>query len=358
MKCKRWMILLFLILACAGIMNRGQSQSLDKVARKEAGYNGTDKMLIPHKSWSCGMPEGIPAPERGAPVFEATMKLDQIYDVGRTPYGHREVFVVQGGALTGPKINGSVMPGGLDFQLSFSNGGMEIEEIFVLRTADGKYIYLRSAGTAANKSDVRMTPDFEAPNASDYSWLNTGKYVGRRVLDLTAKTLKLSVFDVSAVAAAPNATNSIRIAKPADVKDQPWDYRKASPSEKKGDQLISENVTLAASQSVGATKKGNRNIIPITGGTLSGKISGKVLSGGADYQNLANPPTIDARYLWQTSEGEVIIVRNGGAFGLLAPSFEVRLGSKYEWLNNGVYLSSNPSMGAGGVALTFHESKQ
>ena len=151
------------------------------------------------------MPEGIPAPERGVPVFEATMKLDQIYDVGKTPYGQREVFVVQEGTVSGEKINGSVMPGGLDFQLSFSNGGMEIEEIFVLRTADGKYIYLRSAGTAADKSDVRMVPDFEAPNASDYSWLNTGKYVGRRVLDLAAKTMKISVFDVSAVAAAPNA---------------------------------------------------------------------------------------------------------------------------------------------------------
>ena len=141
-------------------------------------------------------------------------------------------------------------------------------------------------------------------------------------------------------------------------KINPGTFEKLRRREKRGDQLISENVTLGASQSVGATKKGNRNIIPITGGTLSGKITGKVLSAGADYQNLANPPTIDARYLWQTSDGEVIIVRNGGPFGLLAPSFEVRLGSKYEWLNNGVYLSSNPGMGAGGVALTFYESKQ
>jgi hypothetical protein len=242
--------------------------------------------------------------------------------------------------------------------LSFSNGGMEIEEIFVLRTGDGKYIYLRSAGAAADKSDVRMALDFEAPNASDYSWLNTGKYVGRRVLDLATRTLKISVFDVSAVPAVPNATNSIQIAKPADIQDQPWDYRKAAPGEKRGDQLISENVTLGASQSVGATKKGNRNIIPITGGTLGGKITGKVLPGGADYQNLANPPTIDARYLWQTSDGEVIIVRNGGTFGLLAPSFEARVDGKYAWLNKGLYLSSNPGMGAGGVGLTFYESRQ
>jgi hypothetical protein len=107
---------------------------------------------------------------------------------------------------------------------------------------------------------------------------------------------------------------------------------------------------------VGPAKKGTRNIIPITGGTLSGKIAGKVLAGGADYQNLANPATIDARYLWQTSDGEVIIVRNGGSFGLLAPSFEVRVDSKYAWLNKGLYLSSNPGPGSGGVGLTFYES--
>ncbi|MGD0310428.1 MAG: DUF3237 domain-containing protein [Acidobacteriota bacterium] len=304
------------------------------------------------------MAEGIPVPEHGVLVFEANMKLDQVYEVGKTPYGQREVFVVQGGTVSGEKFTGSVMPGGLDFQLSFSNGGMEIEQIFVLRTGDGKYIYLRSAGTAADRSDVRMAPDFEAPNASDYSWLNTGKYAGRRVVDLAAKTMKISVYDVSGVATKADATNSVQVTKPADVQDQPWDYRKAAAEEKRGDQLVSENVTLGASQSVGATKRGNRNIIPITGGTLNGKIIGKVLAGGADYQNLANPMTIDARYLWQTSDGEVIIVRNGGSFGLLAPAFEVRVDSKYAWLNKGLYLSSNPGMGSGGVGLTFYESRR
>jgi hypothetical protein len=234
----------------------------------------------------------------------------------------------------------------------------ELIRILVLRTDDGKYLYLRNAGSAADRSDVRLVPDFEAPNTSSYKWLNTGKYAGRRVLDLAAKTMKISVYDVSGVAATPDAANSVRVTKPADVQDQPWDYRKAAVAEKKGDQVINENVTLGASQSVGATKKGNRNIIPITGGTISGKITGKVLAGGADYQNLSNPMTIDARYLWQTSDGEVIIVRNGGTMGLLAPAFEVRVDSKYAWLNKGVYLSSNPGMGSGCVGLTFYESKQ
>jgi hypothetical protein len=363
MTCECWKASTVMKLVCAGILLCCPSQLLDGrtqdgAGRTKAAYRGAGKVLIPHKSWPCGMAEGIPVPERGVPLFEANLKLDQAYEVGRTPYGQRQVFVVQSGTVSGEKITGSVMPGGLDFQLDFSSGSMEIEEIFVLKTGDGKYIYLRSAGTAADQSDVRMVPDFEAPNASSYSWLNTGKYVGRRVLDSAAKTMKISVYDVSGVVSKPDATNSIQVIKPADIQDQPWDYRRATADEKRGDQLISENVTLGASQSVGATKRGNRNIIPITGGTLNGKITGKVLAGGADYQNLANPATIDARYLWQTSDGEVIIVRNSGTFGLLAPVFEVRVDSKYAWLNKGLYLSSNPGMGSGGVGLTFYESRQ
>jgi hypothetical protein len=73
------------------------------------------------------MAEGIPVPEGGVPVFEASLKLDQVYNVGKTPYGHRGVSVVQAGTVSGKTISGSVMPGGLDFQLSFSNGAMEIE---------------------------------------------------------------------------------------------------------------------------------------------------------------------------------------------------------------------------------------
>ena len=345
---------MLVLLLCAVGLSSCQSQP--RTGHAGAVYNGAGKILVPNKSWSCGMAEGIPVPERGVPVLVATMKLDQVYDVGKTPYGHREVFVVQGGEVSGAKITGSVLPGGLDFQLSFSNGAMEIEQVFVLRTGDGKFIYLRNAGTAADRSDVRMVPDFEAPNTSSYTWLNTGKYAGRREVDLAAKTMKITVYDVSGVAMVPTPANSVAVTKPADLPDQPWNFRKATAAEQRGGQIISENVTLGGSQSVGATKRGNRNIIPITGGTVSGRITGKVLAGGADYQNLGNPMTIDAHYLWQTSDGEVIIVRNGGSMGSLVPTFEARVAGKYAWLNSGLYLSSNPGMGSGGVGLTFYES--
>jgi hypothetical protein len=337
---------------CAGHAGLFVSRAADDA------YKGADKILVPNKGWPCGMPDGIPVPERGTPVFEAAMKLDQVHDIGKTPFGQRQVIVIKEGTVTGEKANGAVMSGGLDFQLSLPNGAMELEEILVLRMSDGKYVYVRSAGTAADRSDARMVFDFEAPNSSRHNWLNTNKYAGRRIVDMAAKTMKITVFDVSGVAVAADAANSVQVTKPADLPNQPWDFRRAAQDEKRGDQLIVENVALGGSQSVGATKKGNRNIIPITGGTLSGKIKGKVLPGGADYQNLSNPATIDARYLWQTSEGDVIIVRNAGPFGSLVPIFEVALDSKYSWLNKGTYQSSNPGMGAGGVGLTFYETSK
>ena len=318
---------------------------------------GAQKFLIPNRAWPCGMVAGIPVPERGLPVFVATLKLDHIYDLGTTPYGQRKVCTVQGGEVSGPRLTAAVMPGGLDFQLNFSNGAMEIEQLLVLRTGDGKYLNLRNAGTAADASDVRLVPDFEAPNASSYRWLNTGKFAARREVDFAAKAMRFTVYDVSGVDLVPTPANSVPVVKPPNVPDQPWDCRQATAGERRGDPIITEHVTLGASQSVGAMKRGNRNIIPITGGTIQGRITGKVLAGGADFQNLKHPMTLDARYLWQTSDGEVIIVRNGGSLGLLAPRFEVRMDSPYAWLNQGQYLSSIPSVGPGGVGLTFYESQ-
>ena len=328
------------------------------VAIRAAGQGGTPDagvVIVPHESWSCGLPGGIPVPESGMLVLQAEMTLDRVADLGRTQYGRRQVAVVGGGALTGARVTGSVMTGALDFELALANGVIEIEQILVLRTSDGRFVYARGAGTGPDAGDVRLVMDFEAPNASDVAWLNSGTYVARRVLNAAARTMTLRVYDVSGVT-PPTGARRTRISKPTGVPAQPWEYRKAAPAEKRGSELIVETVTLSPSQLVGPSKRGPRNIIPITGGELTGRITGKVLSGGADYQNLTPPATIDARYLWQTADGEIIIVRNGGAFGSLVPTFEVRVDSPYAWLNTGAYLSSNPSMRPGGVGLTFYDS--
>jgi hypothetical protein len=268
------------------------------------------------------------------------------------------VLVVTEGSCTGGKLNATIMSGGLDFELTLTNSAAEIEQVLVLKTDDGKFIYLKSMGAAVSSNDVRMVADFEAPTASNYNWINSGRYVARHRLDAATQNMSLTVFDVTNVTNSLNTANSIRVKKPDGLPNQPLDFRHASPAEKRGDAIVTEEVALGDSQSVGATKLGGRNIIPITGGTLRGKISGKVLAGGADYQHLGNPVTLDARYLWQMDDGEVIIVRNGGPISSLAPAFEANIDGKYAWLNKGKYLSSRPSMRAGAVSLTFYESTE
>jgi hypothetical protein len=349
----KYKIDMFLLLAATLLCGPSTHPTIAQTAGRNAV--NADRILIPHPSWNCGMADGIPNPESGNLVFEAQLRLERVLNIGKTPYGNRQVAIAQDGSVSGTRLSGTVTSGALDFELKLANGIVEIEQILVFKSSDGKYIYARAAGVGADATDVRVVMDFEAPNASDSSWLNTGKYVARRLLNAETRTLTLRVYDVSAVA-APSGSNAIRISKPAGVPEQPWDYRKKTPGEKQGSELITETVTLSPSLSVGPSKRGNRNIIPITGGELSGRISGKVLPGGADYQNLSPPATIDARYLWQTSDGEIIIVRNAGTFGALVPAFEVRTDSVYAWLNTGSYLSSNPGGKPGGVGITMYDS--
>jgi hypothetical protein len=310
-------------------------------------------VLLPHATWDCGMPQGIPSPEAGRLVFELALPLERTADLGRTPYGERRIAVGLEGTIEGPRLSGTVAVGALDLELTLANGAVEIEQALVLQASDGSFIYARNAGTGQSAGDVRVVMDFEAPNESEHAWLNTGKFVARRELRAAQRSLHLRVYDVSSVAVG---NGGISIAKPAGAAAQPWGYRAKNASEQQGEILITENVTLAPSQRVGPSKRGNRNIIPITGGTVSGRITGKVLMGGADYQILTPPASIDAHYLWETDDGELIIVRNGGGFGGLVPTFETRVDGPYAYLNTGRYLSSPPGMGQGGVALTFYES--
>lgn len=330
--------------------------SIAVLAAQTASAQTASGPLIPHPTWDCGMPEGIPAPEAGSLVFEIEIPLERAAAIGRTQYGLRNVAVGLEGSIEGPRLTGKVATGGLDFELTLANQTVEIEQALVLQASDGSYIYVRNAGTGPNAADVRVVMDFEAPNESPHAWLNTGEFVARRELRAAEKSLHLRVYDVSRVTVAGNSAG-IPIAKPAGTPAQPWGYRAKAAGEEQGAMLITENVTLAPSQRVGLSKRGDRNIIPITGGTVSGRITGKVVRGGADYQLLApQPASIDAHYLWEADDGELIIVRNGGGFGGLVPTFEARVDGPYAYLNTGSYLSSNPGRREGGVALTFYES--
>lgn len=114
------------------------------------------------------------------------------------------------------------------------------------------------------------------------------------------------------------------------------------------DFIYEELVTLGQAVHPGDTPWGERNIVPITGGTFSGpNIKGKVLLGGWDWQlaSKSGCHQIKADYMIQTDDGVIINVLNRGTYCnghgrlMTEPIFEAPLG-KYDWLNDGAYLGT------------------
>jgi len=119
-----------------------------------------------------------------------------------------------------------------------------------------------------------------------------------------------------------------------------------------------EIVKLGPAVAPGETPKGNRNIIPITGGTFEGPgfagegIKGEIVPGGWDWQLIRADGCveIEADYFLKTDDGAVINVVNKGTLcfpepGSAAaparthPVFEAPLG-KYDWLNRSAFVGT------------------
>lgn len=116
--------------------------------------------------------------------------------------------------------------------------------------------------------------------------------------------------------------------------------------------VYEETVTLGAAIHPGATPFGERNIVPITGGTFTGpRLHGKILPGGWDWQLAAKSGCffLQANYMIQTDDGAVINVDNRGRSCpkdpvhpgpiYTTPVFEAPLGP-YQWLNGGAYVGT------------------
>lgn len=335
----------------AGGSGPDTSTTGDDTATSTTGGLPAGATIVPDPSWACGKPEGIVDPTLGELVFSGSLDIGEVRDVGETQYGERRVTDVTAGMVGGGTLDATFLGGGLDFELTLSNGSIELEQVAMLRAADGSLIYMRTCGVApAGESVVRFVPDFEVANSSALAWLNTGQFVGTRSLDTASQKLEIAVYDVSMVSPAET---TVQLVDPADAVDQPWECLKLSGA--RGAEVFTEQVGIGSSLSVGASKYGNRNVIPITGGTVSGRVTGSVVNAGADYQLIGGTTTLDARYLLESNDGEIIIVRNCGPGGGLVPLFETRAAGPYSFLNLNTYLSSDPGVGNGGVSITFYE---
>lgn len=78
--------------------------------------------------------------------------------------------------------------------------------------------------------------------------------------------------------------------------------------------LIDMRIELGAPMELGPGRAGRRRVIPILGGRVTGRIEGRILNHGADWQTVFDDglAELDTRYMIETGDGALIEIRNYG----------------------------------------------
>ncbi len=118
-----------------------------------------------------------------------------IWELGATTdLGRRRIIPITGGYFEGPRLNGSILNNGADWQVVTSDGLALIETRYLLELDDGSLAYLQTRGYRHGPANVmadvaagkpvdpslyyfRISLAFETASLS-YSWLNRTLAIG------------------------------------------------------------------------------------------------------------------------------------------------------------------------------------
>jgi hypothetical protein len=126
-------------------------------------------------------------------LFEARGLLQPSLVVGETPEGLMRVVPITGGTFEGPRIRGTIVPGGADWQYVRTDGVAVLEARYLLRTDDDVLIEVCNRGLRHGPEEVmrrlaagepvdpneyyfRAAPSLTAP-AGKYDWLNKSLFL-------------------------------------------------------------------------------------------------------------------------------------------------------------------------------------
>ncbi len=145
------------------------------------------------------------------PIFTINAELDALMNLGGTPYGERRFIAILGGTVSGPKLNGRILPGGADWQIVRRDGVADIQARYVIETDSGARIMVDSKGLRHGPPEVlerlargdtvdpahyyfRTAMRFETADPA-IDWLNRILAVARG--QRQARSVHLDVFEVT-----------------------------------------------------------------------------------------------------------------------------------------------------------------
>lgn len=146
-----------------------------------------------------------------SPLFDISLTLHPVHEIGETPLGSRRIVPVAGGMFIGERLKGIVLPNaGADWILVRHNGSVQLDVRLTLRTDDEALIFMSYRGIRHSSPEVarqlargekvdpadyyfRTTPVFETSHEK-YEWLNN--IVTVAVGERLASEVKYRVFEI------------------------------------------------------------------------------------------------------------------------------------------------------------------
>ena len=133
-----------------------------------------------------GVVQATPPPDQTVPqlqyAWEESVDLDASQVIGRTGTGYAFTVPITGGTFSGPSIEGTIVPGGADYQLKDHDGVFHVNAIYMLKTSDGQYIKVENDGVVHYDPNGLIyfytQPKFVA-GPGKYAYLNDTIFVGR-----------------------------------------------------------------------------------------------------------------------------------------------------------------------------------
>jgi hypothetical protein len=153
-------------------------------------------------------PTPLPAPPALRPMTHIRCEVGEVVSLGMGPWGERRFVPLGGGEARGPELEGTLVEGGVDWQVLRADGALDIAAHYVLRLSDGALVEVRSEGLRHGPADVmyRLAAG-EAVAPQEYyfrtvmrfttgatAWLHLNKVIAIAVGRREARSVHLDVY--------------------------------------------------------------------------------------------------------------------------------------------------------------------
>lgn len=98
--------------------------------------------------------QDFPAAPPLIPMAQVRCDVGALVSLGPGPWGERRYVPLLGGTVAGPELEGTIVEGGVDWQVARADGALDIGAHYVIRTPDDALIEVQSNGLRHGPPEV------------------------------------------------------------------------------------------------------------------------------------------------------------------------------------------------------------